>query len=184
MQAIELLLFLTVLKPDLIFGLRYNFGDGSYFIGSVDYQGRPSGQGQYHNPTGQLEYDGEFLGGQRHGEGILYQADGSIYKGQFRFNKPNGQGVLRRKNGDEIVGKFKNGQPHGKMEVTMNDKGHKIEGQFRHGMAHGRIRMIHGSQIMYEGLYRMGKPQDLLKIKEDEHGLIPKDLQFSRRLRV
>ena len=54
MQAIELLLFLTVLKPDLIFGLRYNFGDGSYFIGSVDYQGRPSGQGQYHNPTGQL----------------------------------------------------------------------------------------------------------------------------------
>ena len=47
------LLFLT-LEPDPVFGLRYNFGDGSYFVGSVDYQGRPSGQGQYHNSSGHL----------------------------------------------------------------------------------------------------------------------------------
>ena len=34
--------------------LRYNFGDGSYYVGSVDNQGRPSGRGQYHNSSGDL----------------------------------------------------------------------------------------------------------------------------------
>jgi len=178
------LLFLT-LEPDPVFGLRYNFGDGSYFVGSVDYQGRPSGQGQYHNSSGHLEYDGEFLAGQRHGEGILFNADGSVYRGHFRFDKPNGLGVLQRTNGEVIKGKFRNGQPHGKMEIKMDDKGHKIEGQFRHGMAHGRIKLLDGSKVMFDVTYRMGKPQDLIKIKEeDEQGLIPKELQFSRRLRV
>ena len=35
-------------------GLRYNYKDGSYYVGSVDHQGRPSGRGQYHNSSGDL----------------------------------------------------------------------------------------------------------------------------------
>ena len=54
----------------------------------------------------------------------------------------------------------------------------------RHGMAHGQISVLHGSKVIHELLYRMGKPQDLLKITEDKDGLIPEDLHFSRRLRV
>ena len=51
-------------------------------------------------------------------------------------------------------------------------------------MAHGQISVLHGSKVIHELLYRMGKPQDLLKITEDKDGLIPEDLHFSRRLRV
>ena len=52
-------------------------------------------------------------------------------------------------------------------------------------MAHGQITLLHGSKVIHELLYRMGKPQDLLKMKnENKDGLIPEDLHFSRRLRV
>ena len=65
--------------------------------------------------------------------------------------------------------------------------------QFRHGMAHGWIRMVQKDpnnpmiqKIMYEGVFRMGKPLDLAKIKNSEEmqeANIPQDLHFSR-LRV
>jgi hypothetical protein len=35
-------------------GLRYNYGDGSYYIGQVDGRGRPDGVGKYFNTSGQL----------------------------------------------------------------------------------------------------------------------------------
>jgi hypothetical protein len=35
-------------------GLKYNFGDGSYYVGSVDSVGRPEGLGKYHNSAGNL----------------------------------------------------------------------------------------------------------------------------------
>ena len=53
-QACSIVLLFLTLEPDPVLGLRYNFGDGSYFVGSVDFQGRPSGHGQYHNSSGYL----------------------------------------------------------------------------------------------------------------------------------
>ena len=35
-------------------GLRYNYGDGSYYVGEVDERGRPSGEGQFYNTEGRL----------------------------------------------------------------------------------------------------------------------------------
>ena len=47
-------LALLVFSVKSVQGLRYNFGDGSFYVGSVDNQGRPSGRGQYHNSSGDL----------------------------------------------------------------------------------------------------------------------------------
>ena len=38
-------------------------------------------------------------------------------------------------------------------------------------MAHGRIKLLDGSKVMFDVTYRMGKPQDLIKIK-DEQGCV------------
>ena len=35
-------------------GLRYNYGDGSFYVGQVDEKGRPDGVGKYFNTTGAL----------------------------------------------------------------------------------------------------------------------------------
>lgn len=45
---------LLVQMPDVVAGLQYNYGDGSYYVGSVDNQGRPSGLGHFYNSSGQL----------------------------------------------------------------------------------------------------------------------------------
>ena len=47
-------LIVLILMKDEAQCLQYNFGDGSYYVGSVDNQGRPSGRGQYHNSSGDL----------------------------------------------------------------------------------------------------------------------------------
>ena len=49
-------------------------------------------------------------------------------------------------------------------------------------MAHGWIRMFQGKKMMYEGLFRMGKPVDgvaKMKNHEDQEE-VPQDLQFRR----
>ena len=38
-------------------GLRYNYGDGSFYVGQVDEKGRPDGVGKYFNTTGALGKD-------------------------------------------------------------------------------------------------------------------------------
>ena len=53
-QACSIVLLFLTLKPDPVLGLEYHYSNGAYFVGSVDYRGRPSGQGQYHNSSGHL----------------------------------------------------------------------------------------------------------------------------------
>ena len=33
---------------------KYEYGDGSYYVGSRDAQGRPNGPGRFHNSSGDL----------------------------------------------------------------------------------------------------------------------------------
>ena len=33
---------------------KYEYGDGSYYVGSRDAQGRPNGSGRFHNSSGDL----------------------------------------------------------------------------------------------------------------------------------
>ena len=52
MSSLLLLLVSLLAVAD---GLRYNYGDGSYYIGEVDSEtGRPSGNGRFYNTTGDL----------------------------------------------------------------------------------------------------------------------------------
>ena len=53
-QAYSIVLLFLTLKLDPVLGLEYHYPNGAYFVGSVDYRGRPSGVGQYHNSSGHL----------------------------------------------------------------------------------------------------------------------------------
>ena len=37
-----------------VLGLRYDFGDGTFYVGNVDNDGKPSGRGQFYNSSGVL----------------------------------------------------------------------------------------------------------------------------------
>ena len=47
-------LVILCLCCQLTLGLKYYYGDGSYYTGDVDERGRPSGKGQFHNISGEL----------------------------------------------------------------------------------------------------------------------------------
>lgn len=57
-------------------------------------------------------YDGEWLGNQRNGFGILTWRDGARYLGQWRQNRP-WQGQFRHCNGDVYVGQWRQNKAHG-----------------------------------------------------------------------
>lgn len=51
--------------------------------------GLPEGQGKYITESGDV-YEGDFLGGQRHGQGILRMTDGKVIEGQWHQSVPHG----------------------------------------------------------------------------------------------
>ena len=51
---LRLSFILTIVYFQVTLGLKYYYGDGSYFIGEVDEHGRPNGHGQFHNTSGAL----------------------------------------------------------------------------------------------------------------------------------
>lgn len=120
--------------------LKYYYGDGSYFIGDVDEHGRPSGHGKFHNTSGALEYDGEFLEGHPHGYGTWYGEDGTVFKGQFRYGRSSGKAIYLKPNGDKLEGDFLNLRPHGTIIFTKASNSEEeespINGSYDHKTAY------------------------------------------------
>ena len=63
--------------------LTYYYGDGSYFTGSVDGEGRPS-DGVFYSSKNTMSYNGSYVSGLYHGNGSWYGEGGEEYHGQFR----------------------------------------------------------------------------------------------------
>lgn len=80
-------------------------------------------------------YDGEWVGGVRHGRGTMIKPDGSIYEGQFEF-----------------------GSVHGFASYTLS-QGAKYEGQWRAGKQDGIGKEVSTEGAIYEGQFKDGKKQ-------------------------
>ncbi|XP_044034895.1 radial spoke head 10 homolog B isoform X2 [Siniperca chuatsi] len=52
------------------------------------------------------QYTGDFVQGQRHGQGAFYYAGGAIYEGEWRNNKKHGKGKFTFKDGHVFEGEF------------------------------------------------------------------------------
>jgi radial spoke head protein 1 len=67
-------------------------------------------------------YEGDFLNGDKHGDGYYKSKNGTKYRGQYANNERNGKGVVY--NSDDTIayeGEIKNGLPHGKGKVRNGD---------------------------------------------------------------
>ncbi|XP_074520019.1 radial spoke head 10 homolog B isoform X2 [Halichoeres trimaculatus] len=56
------------------------------------------------------QYTGDFLRGQRHGQGTFYYAGGAVYEGEWRKDKKHGKGKFTFKDGRVFEGDFVNDQ--------------------------------------------------------------------------
>ncbi|MCY7359755.1 MAG: hypothetical protein LH609_20330, partial [Rudanella sp.] len=79
------------------------------------------GHGTYVTPNRE-RYVGEFVDGDKHGQGIQYYADGKMkYKGAFGDNERAGFGTYYFRNGDRYVGQFAENAPNGKGVYYFSD---------------------------------------------------------------
>ena len=128
-------IFLRFLNVSM--GLTYHYGDGSYFVGSVDGVGRPR-EGVQYNREGRVSYNGSYVGGVYHGEGIMYGEEGETYQGHFRGGQASGRGVWSNgRTAERVVGLFENGTVSGPAVWDRPGKGVRLEGVFKRGHAHG-----------------------------------------------
>lgn len=141
----------------ILHSLTYQYGDGSYFNGTVDYMGRPS-QGELYSQNQQLRYNGSFKQGQYHGEGFLAGQKGHSYTGQFMYGKASGRGVWVTRKGERIEGEFLNHTVNGEATWTWPSEGTRMEGVFKRGYAHGPGTLYFQDGSRFEGHFKKGYP--------------------------
>lgn len=96
-------------------------GEGTYHIGKTTISGvfEQGFNGKLiHKDDSRTIYDGEYQHGKKHGNGILYNEDGTGFQGEFKEGKAwNGQGAVIYTRSDgvkvKVIGKFVNGMIQG-----------------------------------------------------------------------
>ena len=69
--------------------------DGGEYVGEVNRDLTPNGQGVEFYPNGNKRYEGQFVNGAKTGKGIFFYKNGlQAYAGQFENNHMHGQGTL------------------------------------------------------------------------------------------
>eukprot|EP01043_Picozoa_sp_COSAG02_P082168 COSAG02_NODE_20454_length_830_cov_0.836066_1_plen_176_part_10 len=117
--------------------------DGTQYRGHCD-DGKPHGRGSNTNVQGH-RYEGEWLAGKRHGEGVMVWGsgewpgsprveghEGRRYEGQWCKGEMHGQGYCSWASGNEYEGEYKAGKLHGH-GVFIHADGSKYEGEYRDG---------------------------------------------------
>ena len=102
-------------------------------------------------------YEGEFVGGQQTGRGVLCSGFGDVYDGSFLADAYHGAGTLRYANGDVYVGNWAHGQrsSHGRMVYKT---GAVYDGMWRIGSYHGEGVLSNSSKSggSFSGTWRAG----------------------------
>lgn len=164
--------------------MRIDTQNGGYFEGRVR-DSRFEGKGTLQKANG-VRYDGYFVGGKCHGEGKLYDGNGSLkYDGEWDMDKQTGYGRQYFPDGSlQYEGAFDNGklvgfglmysEKTGSLLFEGNfDNGRKTEGKFYHkegyvcfegkvdretGRYHGHGRSFYSKGVVkYEGNFDNGK---------------------------
>ena len=128
-------------NDDLNAGLYDGMVKGRKRFGSTQV---PHGHGTIHYFTNDKyhrdNYTGDWVNGQREGNGSTNFRDGSMYAGQYSQGYEHGLGVIRYKNGDILEGEFRMGKIDGHAVLKYSD-GDQREGFFRSNELDGQVTL-------------------------------------------
>jgi uncharacterized caspase-like protein len=131
------------------------FADGAIYRGAMRGTNL-HGKGEYVSKA--FKYQGEFLDGLKHGNGMYVWDNGDRYDGRFAQDKPDGNGKYHFANGDSYEGDVKAGVIAGRGTYSTKG-GDTFEGSFSSGKPHGVgvYRFANGDR--YEGEMDQGRLQ-------------------------
>ena len=99
------------------------------------------------------KYEGEFLNGERNGQGKFTWNNGSKYIGGWLNGKQHGQGTETQTNGETFEGEWLNGKLHGQATYTWDNGNSKYIGGWFNGEQHGQgiyVRWENGMKYIFE----------------------------------
>ncbi len=133
--------------------VRFLRPDGTGYTGQVRAN-LPHGKGQ-ESFAGE-EYLGDFMDGEREGDGVLLLPNGDIYTGSFKAGQPEGVGRLETIDGNVYDGPFRAGQPHGEGTIT-TAAGETVMGPMVNGVPDGRFVITAADGTTHEETWKNGK---------------------------
>lgn len=96
-------------------GKVIQYDNGNSYIGEVNADGKPHGQGKFETRDPYTVYIGGFENGIRSGIGY-YSAWEGVLRGFFSGGKLNGYGIIDSGYGEKFIGEFVEDQPNGEGE--------------------------------------------------------------------
>ena len=130
------------------------FENGSKYVGEW-MDGNRHGQGTFTDTNGE-EYVGEWLNGNRHGQGTFFDTKGGKYVGEWLDGNRHGQGTFTDKKGTKYVGAFKQNKRDG-VGSLLYVNGDTYVGAFTAGkQTIGRLELAASGNV-YEGTFKYGK---------------------------
>lgn len=134
---------------------RFRFPNGDEYQGEW-LNGKPHGEGLLVTLKGD-RYLGEFENGLFHGYGEMHYGNGDVYEGEWVRGMPNGEGTLNYKSGNYYEGQWLLGKRSGIGQLKFAS-GSVYEGEWKNDNRHGQGKMIHRTGDRYIGDYAFNKP--------------------------
>ena len=117
--------------------------------------GIPDGMGTQVYDSGN-SYTGNFLNGEKVGQGIFYYVDSSRYEGAWDHDQQNGDGTFYWKNGDRYVGQVADNMLAGQ-GIFYYASGNRYEGEWKDSYQEGKGHFYWLNGDDYEGDFVMGE---------------------------
>ena len=125
------------------------------YHGEKNPQGQRHGQGKMTWADGTI-YVGSWKNDLKHGQGNCAFANGDVYEGDWVEDMKSGQGCFHFSSGNTYEGGYKEDKRHGHGKLTFAG-GNVYEGDWEENKMHGHGRYSYANGDVYEGSLRGGK---------------------------
>ena len=108
-------------------------------------------------------YKGDWLGGFRHGYGVMTWEEGLVYEGEWNYGFAEGKGKLTYPTGQYLKGNFMYNKLNGYGEIHNTENGYEYWGNWENDQQMGQGKEEWKDGSTYEGNYEFGKKEGLGK---------------------
>ena len=134
-------------------------GNRGHYDGDIHNNVR-HGNGTYVYANTFFKYEGEYVNGQKHGQGRFFLGDGSVYTGSFTNGEIEGHGQRLYPDDSTYTGEYRKGEMDGEGNFEGAGELPSYQGTFRSNQRHGKGVMWFKNGDRYEGMFANNRQHD------------------------